>query len=115
MPAVFKRKGLPNWYARFMVDGKGYCISTGKCNKKEALKILKQKRIMIKEDVTIDSHFDQLLQLINKLPKRARDVKRREFVRALMSAVWLSITIGECANPGDLWQRADLMRPTQAF
>jgi integrase len=84
MATVFKRQGQANWYARFMIKGKDYCISTGTPNKKEAVAFMKKRVAMLKGDASLAYHFDELQCLIDQLPEGDQEKTRREFARRLM-------------------------------
>jgi integrase len=98
MGSIFKRKGYTNLYARFMVNGRDYCFSTGTRNRKEAEKILRQKQGMIKGTTFVDDHFNEVLNLIEKLPKKIRETKRQEFVAILLRGNTVQLKIE------DAWQ-----------
>ena len=95
MASVFKRQGQPNWYARFMIKGKDYCISTGTPNRKEAIAFMKKRVAMLKGDASLEYHFDELQQLIDTLPNGDQEKTRREFARRLMGASIAKLKIAD--------------------
>ena len=58
MAAVCRRRGQPNWYARFMINRKDCCITSGTLNKKAAIAFVKKKLAILKGDYSLDCHFD---------------------------------------------------------
>ena len=81
MATVFKRQGQPNWYARFMINRKDYCISTGTRNKKDAIEFTKRKYTLLKGGVSLECRFDELQHLIDVLSENIQNRTRQKFVR----------------------------------
>jgi len=95
MATVFKRKEQPNWYARFMINGKDYCISTGTRNKKEAIEFMKRKYALLKGGASLESRFDELQKLIDELPENIQNRTRQEFARRLIGDNAKTLRIGK--------------------
>lgn len=43
MATVFKKKGSPFYYSRFMVGGQDHCLSTGETDRKKARRVMTEQ------------------------------------------------------------------------
>ena len=81
---LFKQKNSPFWYGRVKIDGKDHWISGGTSRKKDAERAIQRKIAVLKENVSAESLFDDLVKVIDALPDADRERKKQQFASRLM-------------------------------
>ena len=84
MGNVIKRPGSPYYYARFIVGGKEFWISTKKKTRAEAELVAKTKEKLVRGESSVDEHFSGLQILLAALPQEQQDAKRQDLSRRLL-------------------------------
>jgi len=95
MAKLIKQPGSPYWYARFMVDGKDYWISTKKKNKNDAKVVAEAEEQKRRGHGTLDGYFSGLLELLDKLTTDDQHKKRQEYARRLLRGQASVLKAGE--------------------
>lgn len=98
MATLIKQANSPYWYARFMVDGQDYWISTKTKNKKDAKVVADAEEQKRRGTGTLDGYFTGLMALLAKLPSEEQDEKRQEYAKRLLRGQASVLKIG------DAWQ-----------
>ena len=83
MPQVFKRRGSPNYYARFQVDGQDYVLSTGTAKRSEATAIMRRLLAEKKGTLAVGEMFDALLRELSRQEKTADSAARKRELLSL--------------------------------
>lgn len=104
MPQVFKRPRSKNYYARFQLGGRDYCITTGKSKKSEALAELTRLVDVANGSASLEKCCDSLVNLIERLPLTEQDVKRRAMARRILQGSATKVSLAKTwetwiANP----------------
>jgi integrase len=81
MSTVIRRKGSPNWFARFQVGGRDYTVSTGTTNKREAETAMHRMLAEKKGVVSVADWFDGLIKELDRQTRAATtEVRRRDLL-----------------------------------
>ena len=107
MSKVFKRKGSQYYYGRIKVNGKDRWVSLKTTEKKKAQQILEQRRSILKGTASIDSLYNDLVNLINELPKGKRDSKKQELASMLLQGKAAKLAL---ADSWDTWLHSPMKR-----
>jgi integrase len=81
MATIFKRKGSRFYYARFQVDAKDHCVSTGETTRAKAVNAMQRKLAEAKGQRTIDDILRQLEAELRRLPPEDLTVRTRQIAR----------------------------------
>ena len=94
MAQIFKRENSPNYYARFQIDGRDYCISTKTSKRSEALEFLKRKQSQTAGTIAIDEQFSIVLRLLDEESRKREQpadaaqlaIKRQHMARQILQS-----------------------------
>ena len=103
MPQLIKRPNSPNYYARFQLDGKDHCLSTGTTNRKEAGAFLRDKVAEMRGELSVDVQFRRVLTMLDELAEEQTSpeqqklllLKREDMARQIIRSQTEKVTISE--------------------